>query len=484
MVGFLMTRFKPVRFLPFLLLAIFAVSSCSGPKGTVICTVNCGGGNGTANVVVTVTSTPSTTFFFPYLEWEILSVQLISSSASPTILQAPLAPTDFARLQTDSQLLGTAKSVPAGIYSSAKIQLKPSTVTNYFYNSTSTTLLGCAAGTVCPIPNTVAGFSAATVTVPISFTVTGNTNVGFSLNFDLSKAVTSAGGMTFDFTQTGAITLARLPRTGQTTGLDSFQNFTGMVSATTSTSFDMFSLSSDTRTFTLAATVEFDDPFSICPAPASFSCIALNQNLSVDADVNSDGTLTAYEVEFLDPKPAVVQEAEGVIVSPVLNNQFKMVVTNGMPVTGFLPGTLVTVTVNNTSTYFADPKNLGVTTTPLGFKSSSDFVMGQSVMLQGGSQDFATNTLSGYTRALLRYSSIGGTATSPGANIFTLSGLSPFFTSSSTGTVQVMTFANTTFDNITGPPIAAGTNASVRGLYLNPNSGATQPLLAARVRTH
>jgi hypothetical protein len=477
-----MSRFKPVSFVPLILLAALSFSSCSSPKGVVVCQVNCGGGNGTGNVIVTVTSTPSTTFSFPYLDWEITSIQLISSSASPTILQAPLPPTDFARLQTDSQFLGSAKSVPAGVYSSAKIQLKPSTVSSYFYNSSNATLLGCAAGATCAIPNTVAGFGATTVTVPISFTVTGNANVGFSLNFDLSKLVTSAGGMTFDFTQNGAITLSALPRIGQSSGLDSFQNFTGVVSATTPTSISMFSLSSDTRTFTMAATVEFDDPFNICPAPASFSCIAVNQNLSVDAIINSDGTLTAYEVEFLDK---FGQEAEGVIVTPVLNNQFKMVVFNGVGNNSFLPGTLATVNVNNAATYFVDPKNLGVSTTPLGFQSSSDLVMGQTVMLLNGSTDFTTNSLTGYTRTLLRYSSIGGTVQSSSGTIFTLSGVSPLLTNLAGNSVQVQTYPNTTYDNITGfNGLTPSTNASVRGLYLNPNSGAIQPLLAAQVRTH
>jgi hypothetical protein len=334
----------------------------------------------------------------------------------------------------------------------------------------------------------VAGFGATTVTVPVSFTVTANSNVGFSLNFDLSKAVTTVGGMTFDFTKSGAITLTTLPRAGQSSGsLDSFQNFTGVVSATTATSFDMFSLSSDTRTFTVAANAVYDDHFtpSICTAQASFSCIAVNQNLSVDAFINSDGTLTAYEVEFLDKS---AQEAEGIIVPPVSNNQFKMVVTNGVGNSSFLPGTLATVNVNGASTYLVDPKNLGITNiaAPLGFASSADLVVGQTVMLQGGTIDFTTNTLSNYTRTLLRYSSIGGTIQTPSGTVFTLSGVPTFFTNLATNSVQVQTFTNTTYDNITGgfSGLLTGTNASVRGLYLNPNSGVTQPVLAAQVRTH
>ena len=485
-----MTRLKLAGFLSLLVLAVFSLSSCSGKKGGTICTSNCGGGTGNGNVIVTVTSTPSQTFYFPYLEWEISSVALLQGTTGSTIVAGVLPPADFARLQTDSQFIGrTLSSVPAGSYTSATITLAPSTSASYFYNSTSATLLGCAVGAVCKIPSTVVGFGQTTVTVPVNFTVIANTNTGFSLNFDLSKAITTAGGMTFDFTKTGAITLATLPRAGQPSGsLDSFQNFTGMVSATTATSFDMFSLASPTRTFTLAATVKFDDPFSVCSGTANFQCIATNQNLSVDAFVNGDGTLTAYEVEFLDKAPGA-QEVEGIIVTPLSSGQFKMVVTNGMPVTSILPGTLATITVNNAASnaYLVDPKNLGVSTTAvLGFQGSTDLVMGQDVMLQGGSIDFSTNTLSGYSRTLLRYSSIGGTITAPSGTTFTLSGVSPFFTNLTTNSVIVQTFANTTYDNITGgfSGLTGVTNASVRGLYLNPNSGATQPLLAAQVRAH
>ena len=101
-------------------LAIFPLATCSGVKGG---GGGGGGGTGTGNVIVTVTSTPSTTFSFPYLEWVILSVDLINSSGTATIVvQGALPPLDFARLQTDSQFLGIGKSIPAGTYTSAKNQ--------------------------------------------------------------------------------------------------------------------------------------------------------------------------------------------------------------------------------------------------------------------------------------------------------------------------------------------------------------------------
>jgi hypothetical protein len=451
-----------------------------------------GGNNGSAFVNVTITSTPSTTFSFVALNLHIGAINLITSSGTSTpFLSGALPEGDFVRMQTDSVSLGHA-TVGATSYTKMQVQFGPP-LSSYFYNSTNATLLGCAVGRVCMIPSTVSGFGASTVTVPITFTPTANQNTGIRINFDLSKAVTSAGGMTFDFTQTGAITLSPLPPTAssQTSGLDTIDNFTGMISAKGTNTIDVFSFSSDTRTITVPPTAEFDDPFSpsICPPPASFSCLAVNQNVSIDGIINSDGTMTATEIEFLDPAP-LTEELEGVIITPIANNQFQMVAINGMGSGSgdVTVGTLVTVNLNNASTYIVDPKNLGISIiiSPLGFQSSADLVMGQTVMLKGGTVDFTNNSYSNYTRTLLRYSSIGGTVQSPGGAIFTLSGVSPFLVNLVSNSVVVNTFPNTAYDNISNFSGLVGgtTNASVRGLYLNPNSGAAQPLLAAKVRAH
>jgi hypothetical protein len=480
-----MKSYKAFLFL--ILLPCTSMSSCyhqfpSGGGG--------GGGNNNGNslVNVTLTSTPSTTFSFVALNLHIAGINLITSSgASAPLLSGALPLSDFVRMQSDSVYLGHAT---VGATSYTKLQVQFGTpLFSYFYNNTNATLLGCAAGKVCMIPSTVSGFGALTVTVPITFSPAANANTGIRINFDLSKAVTSAGGMTFDFTQTGAITISTLPptATSQTSGLDTIDNFTGMISAKTSSTIDVFSFSSDTRTITVAANAEFDDPFSICPAPASFTCLAVNQNVSLDGIINADGTMTATEIEFLDPSP-LAEEFEGVIVTPVANNQFQMVLINGMGPSSsdITVGSLVTVNLNNASTYIVDPKNLGISTKALGFQSSADLVMGQTVMLQGGTVNFTNTSLTNNTRTLLRYSSIGGSVQSLSGTVFTLGSVSAFFTSLINNSVVVQTFPNTAYDNITNfSGLVAGTSkASVRGLYLNPTSGAQQPVLAAKVRSH
>src|SRR5208282_268044 len=283
--------------------------------------------NGNAFVNVTITSTPSSTFSFPSLTWPIGAMNIIDSSGNSVALggTSGIGSLDLARLQTDSFYLGHA-TVKAASYTSLQVQFN-TPLSSYFYNSSSATLLGCLSGAVCLVPSTVPGFGSSTVTVPITYTATASANTGIRVNFDLSKAVTTTAGMTFDFTQTGAITVSKLPTaSSQTTGLDTVDNFTGTVTATTGTTVTVTSLASQARTFTVSSTAEFDDPFTVCSGAASFNCLVVNQNVSLDGVVNTDGSFTAYEVEFLDPAP-ITNELEGIIATPVTNNSFKMVLT-------------------------------------------------------------------------------------------------------------------------------------------------------------
>jgi len=467
------------------LVAALALASCSGlPKGTTGGGGGGGGTNGNTFLNVTVTSTPSSTFSFAALNWSIGALSLTSSAgASASIGSTPSPTFDFVRLQTDSANLGHS-SIPATSYTSLQVQFN-APLSSYFYNSSNVSLLGCLAGNVCLIPNTVTGFGANTVNVPITLTTTANANTGIRINFDLSKAVTTTGGMTFDFTQAGAITVTTLPPTSsQTSGIDTIDNFTGVVTATSGSTVTVSSFSSPSpRTFTVASNAEFDDPFSVCSGQASLNCLAPNQNISLDGVLNADGTMTANEVDFLDRAPAV-NELEGVIITPLSGNQFKMALTNGMGTTGLSVGTTVTVNLNGAEIYLVDPKSLQISDSVTGFLSQGDLVMGQTVMIQAGTFNGTNTSITNPSRVLLRYSSIGGTVETPGSPDFGLGEVSPFLVNLIGNSVQVATFPTTAYDNITSDSMSTGTNTSVRGLYLNPNSGASQPLLAAKVRTH
>lgn len=455
-----------------------------------------GGGNNNGNTELNlfVTATPSTTFSFPGITWQISNISLVNSAGTEISLGggfgAPFL--TYPQLQSDSAYLGLT-TVKATSYTKLMVTFGPP-LFSYFYNGSNATLLGCAPGLVCPIPSTVPGFAANStpISVPITFTATANTNTGIRVNFDFSKAVTTAAGMTFDFTQPGAITLIPDPpaSSSQTAGIDTIDNFTGVVTATTATTVTVKSFSSEAHTFTLASSVEYDDPFTLCAQPATAACLnsAGGQNISIDGYIASDsvGTRTATEIEFLDPAPAV-NELEGVIISPVTNNQFKMILTNGMGSNTTIVSAQVIVNLSNATTYFVDPKNLGIAPSGnLGFESQSDLVLGQTVMVQGGTFNGNNTSITNPTRVLLRYSTISGTVQGPGGSIFTLVNVSPFLTNLAANSVLVNTFIpGTAFDNINNfAGLSNVTSVSVRGLYLNPNSGAQEPLLAAKIRSH
>jgi hypothetical protein len=455
-----------------------------------------GGGNNNGNTELNlfVTATPTTTFSFPGITWQISNISLVNSAGTEISLGggfgAPFL--TYPQLQSDSAYFGLT-TVAATSYTKLMVTFGPP-LFSYFYNSSNATLLGCAPGLVCPIPGTVPGFAANStpISVPITFTTTANTNTGIRVNFDFSKAVTTAAGMTFDFTQPGAITLIPDPpaSSSQTAGIDTIDNFTGVVTATTPTTVTVKSFSSEAHTFTFASSAEFDNPFLVCPTPATAACLAVGQNVSIDGFVASDsvGTRTATEIEFLDPAvPAAANELEGVIISPVTNNQFKMILTNGMGSNTTIVSSQVIVNLSNAATYFIDPKNLGIATSGnLGFESQSDLVLGQTVMVQGGTFSGNNTSITNPTRVLLRFSTISGTVQGPGGSIFTLVNVSPFLTNLAANSVLVDTFIpGTAYDNISNfAGLSNVTSVSVRGLYLNPNSGAQEPLLAAKIRSH
>jgi Domain of unknown function (DUF5666) len=456
-----------------------------------------GGGNNDGNAFfnVTVTATPSSTFFFPSLNWQLGNVLLFNAAGVPTpiVNGSGNAILDFARLQTDTTYMGHT-FVGATSYNKLQVQFNSPVRFSYVYNSTNATLFSgssaCAPGLVCLIPDTVPGFSSSTVNVPITFTAAANTNTGIRINFDLSKAVTTAGGLTFDFTQPGAITITTLPPTSsQTSGLDTIDNATGVVTAVSGTSLTIGNFSVGQAAYTVAANATFNDPLSVAAKcttqPPNATCLAVGQNISIDGVIAPDGTRTANEIEFLDPAPAV-NELEGIIISPVTNNQFKMILTNGMGSNILIATSPVLVNLNGSETYFLDPKNLQTPISQTGFLSQADLVVGQTVMVQGGTFSGNNTSITNPTRVLLRYSSISGLVQAPSGTIFSLGSVSPFFANLVSNSVQTQTFTTTAYDNITGFSGLVGgtTSVSVRGLYLNPTSGAQQPLLAAKIRSH
>src|SRR5580692_10626043 len=101
---------KSYKAFPFLtLLACISLCSCYHEFSTGGGGGGGGGNNGNTFLNVTITSTPSTTFSFPSLNWQIGGLSLINSAGTAVAIPNGAPPLlDFARLQTDSADFGHA----------------------------------------------------------------------------------------------------------------------------------------------------------------------------------------------------------------------------------------------------------------------------------------------------------------------------------------------------------------------------------------
>jgi hypothetical protein len=249
--------------------AIFSLTSCSG-LNSAGCTVNCGGGGGggTADVTLTLSDTPPVGALFLNFNLPISSISLTPSGggAAISLLSTPTT-YETTHLMSDSTFVSTSQ-VAAGTYTSLNITFtnSPSSV---WFNGSNSTILGCNAGAVCNLSGGAPPQIGIDLTKAIGATglvLTSNQNLGLNLEFNLSNAISTTGGIKLDLTQPNVFTLATLPRANQNTGtLDTIQDFTGIVTAKTSSTLTVKSLSRGTQAFNLGSGTNYNEVPNLLP---------------------------------------------------------------------------------------------------------------------------------------------------------------------------------------------------------------------------
>ena len=434
----------------------------------------------------------------------IVSISLTpsSSSGSPQPVTTVTSSVEATRLQTDSAVIADQASVPAADYSAISVTLGPTSSTNnLFINTSGSTITygthSCVNGAICALP---VG-AAYTISIPLTLNLSANQKQWIGLDFNLSKAITTSGGISVDFTQTGVLTATTTTRTGVPSGsVDTLEDFTGVVTAyTTGSSITVKSAIRDASlTAVLSTNTEYDfAPFnySNCPTTA-LDCVKVGSTVSMDTVVSSAGIFTATEVDVLDA-PAV-DEVEGIIYPTTTAGEYGMILADEVSATGNATlsagkyGSGVLLTLNATS-YSVDTKTLSSQlSAPDGFSGSGDLLGGQVVRAQisGISTDNNGNITASANNLLLRYSRLSGTLNSVAGSAFTVASLPGYIyalNTSLSSTPQVFTYPTlTAFDGITGltdPSIVPGTTSvSFRALFLNTADGALYPFQAAKVR--
>jgi len=481
--------------------AIFVLTSCSG-KSSSSCTVNCGGG-GNASLTISFYDTPPTGTNVLSFTLPIAGISLTPSSGSPQSVATVISSVEVTRLQSDSAVIADQASVPAGDYTAINVTLGPtSSANNLFINSSGSTITygthSCVNGKICALP--VGAIY--TISVPLKLNLSANQDQWIGLDFNLNKAITTSGGISVDFSQTGVLTATTTTRKGIPSGsVDTLEDFTGVVTAYTKGS--SITVRSDIRgvslTASLSTNTEYDLApvnYSQCQGGTALACVTVGSTVSMDTVVSSGGTFTATEVDVLDA--TAVDEVEGIIYPTTTTGEFGMILADKVSASGNTTLSAATATYGsgvlltlNASNYSVDTKTLSSQLSQtLGFSSSSDVLGGQVVRAQitGISTDSNGNITATATNMLLRYSRLSGTLNSVAGSAFTVASLPGYIyalNTSLSSTPQVFTYPTlTAFDGITGlsdSTFQVGTSVSIRTLYLH-SPPATYPFQAAKVR--
>ncbi len=473
----------------FVAVAAVSLASCSGLK-TGTCTTNCTT-SGNAKLSITLYDTPPTGISLLSFTLPITGISLAPSSGTAVPIATTSSSFEATRLQTDSALIADAVSVPAGSYTTLNVILGPTTAnTNVFFNTTGSTITwttgsggSCLNNAVCYLP--AGAFYTVAITLPLTLSADETQWIGLNLN--LNKAITTAGGLSVDFSQPNVLTAITHARTGiPSPAVDTIEDFVGAVTAYSSGSITVKSVTSgQSITASLTNSTEYDTPpgntYSNCTAVQASSCIKVGSTVSVDALLSSNGTLTASEVDVLDA--TAVDEVEGVIYPTSIANVYALILSDkgtassssALASDSITYGSAICVDTTN-SNYFVDLKTLtNAGFTPTGFQGQG-LLAGQQVRAQ------VSNVLSSSTTAcpqykatasnlLLRFSRLTGTVSQgAGLNFYLtppsyISVLDPGL-----GTTPLAyTFSGyTAFDGITDASgITAGSTVSIRTLLLN-----------------
>jgi hypothetical protein len=513
-----MIRFKVIRFLPVLLLTAFSITSCSGPKTA--CTVNCsGGGNATVSFTLVADTLPVNPSILSF-KVSITGIQIKPTTGAALTLTPATPVIDLMRLQSDTVFLGSLANVPAGTYTvqvSLSSPTSGSTIT--FFNDTGSPVTGgstppCPSGSVCTA--TLSAMGNPTIS-SFTFTATSTGKQGIGLDFNLKNAISLSGGvLKVNFNPAapspGVLSAFTLPRQNANLGSNQFElieDFTGVVSI----SGNKVTITSPTRG-TLTATNTSMSFFDVspdgktCTTPATFSCVASGQIASVDAFLNSDGTVSLKEYE---PLVATQQDlVEGTVYSIPSLTQFDIVVTDKTPaatgsrIGGLNTGDLLTVNISTNPAakpFLVDTKGLAVPPASIGlFQGATDTTAihpGQTISVHVTSFTAASGTTTIASviadTVTLRWSRLIASIMSASTNVVNVNAVPSYFRFTTASIFPTQVFTGTLgadgVTNLDGITTAAGLNTSLpvglRVLYLENSTNTAQlPFMAAKIRQH
>lgn len=474
-------------------LAFGVLNSCSGLENK--CTTNCGG-SGDASLSVTISDTTPTGASVVSFSLPILGITLTPSSGSPVSVFSSSAGTYFelTRLQTDTNLITASQKVAAGTYTAVNVTVAaPSGV---FINSSSASMGSCVTTAVCALSG-----NAATITYTFSspLTLTANANQWLNLDFNYNNAVvvSSSGALSIDVTQSGVMTATSTIPTGVASGaFANLDDYTGSVTAISSSSVTVASSLRGSTTFTINSSTQVIDPLGQCTnASTPLSCIQQGSIISVQGLLTTAGVPTAASLDIIDISTSPADEVEGIIYPSSCNGgsnygliiSDSVIFTSGSPLTSAGFGSGVCLTLSSTPVFAVDTGLLTQSGTASGtnfpgFAGPQDILAGQMVRVKITGAASSSSTINATaTELILRFSRLTGTVSTTSGTSFTITSLPPYLGTAFSTAPTVLTSTATLVEGTDSVGDLSGT-VSMSALYLNANDGTQYWFQAQKVR--
>jgi len=314
-------------------------------------------------------------------------------------------------------------------------------------------------------------------TQPFPITLAMNSPVVLKMDFNIDTSIQQS-----DLSITPAISLMQLPAPNSSGG-DQGDEHMEIVGTITSIGQNTFMIQTGMNGPSYSITTDSNTKFDFgtsCNAE-NFSCLQTGQTVKVDAKMQSDGSLLAFDVKFFQPPN---QMSFGGTITSVGSGgaSFEIVLFDeesfAGEMGGFSMGAPVTINLATAATFSIDTAGL---TLPSGltFASATDLMVGQKVRLHptGAPTGTPPNLMITVDQVQLEPSYVTATITAinTGGNpqTFTLGTLPPWFANAGITSLQVDVLSTTQFETEEDQMVSGlsafktGDTVSVRGLLFN-----------------
>jgi len=406
-----------------------------------------------------------------------------SSGSQPVSMLSEPEDIEIEHLQTESALLAS-RSVPTGTYSGLMVMFANPRMT--IQNQTGAPLtLGtqtCSDQQVCEFDPKL-NQSSVTVqapTQPFPITLTMNSPLVLKMDFNIDTSIQQS-----DLSITPTISVVQLPPPNSSGGNqgDEDMELIGQVASIDQT-MHTFTIQSGMNgpSFTIATDSNTQFDFGTSCSPASFSCLKTGQIVEVEAKMQPDGSLLAFEVKFFQP-PNEISFAGTITNVNSGGSTFQIVLFDeeafgSSEMGSFSMGIPLTINLATSTTFSID---MGGFMLPSGltFAAAADLMVGQKVRLHpsGAPAGMPPNVMITVDQVQLEPSDVTAiiTAINTGSNpqTFTLGTLPMFFQNAGIMSIQVDVLSNTQFETEEDQMMSGlssfktGDIVSVRGLLFN-----------------